>query len=141
MHKLIELIKHTMKVKKLSLGLSVVLYSFQALASWNFVMDSSTVTGYIDPATIQASGSSARAWVLYDYKSPQVISNKINNSFKALYEFDCKGGRSKTLSTVFYSGNMGGGEVNHLEQKPSDWAYITPDTVNASLSKVACGRK
>lgn len=115
--------------------------SFSANAAWLRVMDSDSSIGYIDPTTIKNSNNIVRVWSLYDYKSPKVISNETSNSFKALYEFNCKDDKSRTLASAFYSGNMGSGKLNYTGQKLSEWEYIIPDTVISAIYKLVCSGK
>ena len=128
------------KPLKTLLFLSFSSLSSFAAAGWTQVSDGKDVVLYFDSSTIKNINSYLRVWTLYDYKVPRVIAGKSNGSIKSLQEFDCREDRSRSLSTVFYSEQMGMGETNHSDSTLGAWDYIQPGTFNAKILKTLCKR-
>lgn len=87
----------------------------------------------IDLDSIKPYAAYQRAWdltVIYNPPAKPVI-------MQALNEYDCKGDRSRTLTTRVYDY-----QSNFLrEAGAEDWSYVAPETGESRALKLACGRQ
>lgn len=84
----------------------------------------------------------ARAWLLYNYPKPDSSAGETSiKSLKAFVEFDCKGGRSRMLSKTYYSEWHGAGQAVLTSEKPTEWSYAPPDTLEEGALKRVCGEE
>lgn len=90
---------------------------------------------YIDDETIKKDGSYRRFWLLGDFKTKGPLKEL---SEKSRYEVDCKEERSRFLTLLLYSGNMGTGQVVQIVDKPDNWSYIPPETSGSAVMQYVC---
>jgi surface-adhesin protein E len=79
---------------------------------------------------------------MWDFKTAQVFQGKQYFSLKNQMEHDCKGARSRVLSTTAFSGHMGKGNVVISDSAPA-WTPVRPGsgTPAEAFSKIACAGK
>lgn len=94
---------------------------------------SRTEVYYHPQRTVRKAKGIIRTWVKHVY----VESNRTEDEWIALKEFDCVNGRERTLQeTVYYRSGRG-----TTSSRPTAWAYITPDSVTETVYKTVCSRK
>jgi hypothetical protein len=129
-------------MKKLVFGVVLVAISSGAMAEWTLLFFGQDGDGrklYLDADTVRWSATNTvRAWLMLDLKTPQKMGKKSFSSVKTLREFDCKDDRARNLSVIFYSGKMGDGESLSVDEKPSDWVYVAPGTLDAQNLNFMC---
>jgi surface-adhesin protein E len=110
---------------------------------WVKVQENAANIQYIDPTTIRKNQKSEKsnkdedirqAWLLIDFKIKTPGSGA---SGKALVEYDCKNGKSRTIRGTAVSGQMGKGDVV-LNYDASDWAYQPPNSIGGANLKFVC---
>ena len=91
-------------------------------------------TGYIDFGTIKKKGNKVTMWSLIDDETAEVSSAIIH------YEYDCKERTIKELQSVWYSGNMGSGDVKSEDLATSERKSrpIDPTTLDDKFFNNAC---
>lgn len=125
------------KMKKLLALFGVLFVSSSAYAVWLPVVASESGSKYfVDPETIK-KGKMARAWFLSE--SP-TVSRYGDRSGRELIEADCKEGRLRNLSHAIFSGSMGSGSTLAVDNKPSEWSYVAPNTVNEDIFRLLCSK-
>jgi hypothetical protein len=127
---------------KLLIAVLLAVFSTNSMAEWTRVGgDGDGITTYTDLSTIRKSGDRVKMWDLMDYKVVQTVGSTRYLSLVAQDEYDCKEETRRTLALIFYSKNMGAGEVvfnsgaMHEEPQP-----ISPGSMENTLFKVACGK-
>jgi len=132
-------------MRKFILLMLLAAVSSSAMAEWAAVDAASdgTFTIYTDLATMRKAGNRVKMWGLIDYKTARnVFTNGMPYmSIKEQEEYDCKEEQTRTLYADFKSGNMGAGEVVHIDSNPGKWAPIEPGSTIESLWKIACGKQ
>src|SRR5580765_2382951 len=91
----------------------LVLSSGPAYAEW-VSLDANNQRGgtvYTDPDTIRLKGDVVTMWSLHDYKTIQKMKSTSYLSYKVQAEYDCAEERIRKLASMFFSGNMGSGDV------------------------------
>lgn len=136
-----------MNLKRSLIGLMLMAVSAGAMAEWTKI-DSGTTTSsgdfdnYADLSTIRKSGSTAKMWVLRDYKKAQTAANgKSYLSSMTRSEYDCNEEKTRFLALYNYSGNMKNGDIVEQWEGEDKWNSIPPESVVATAFKVACGAK
>lgn len=124
-----------MSKTKLMMLLVVVCNSAMA-AQWQMVTSNKSNTIYIDPASITKKGTLVNAMNLYDFKI--VDNTRTFNSLIASIDYDCKEKRTRMLSVVTYSENMGRGNILTQELEPKDWTPVQPGGLGEVAQKNAC---
>jgi hypothetical protein len=121
----------------------LVLNSGPAYAEWMAVGESDLgTTAYADSTTIRREGDLAKMWVLFDFKT--AVQKKQGGSYwsaKAHMDYDCTEQRYEGLAVMYFSGNMGNGNVLVGSTIKGKWLRISPGSLDHSLLKVACGKK
>ena len=128
------------QMRKAILLLLLAAVSGSASAAWVSFGQNNTSTVYYDPTTIRRTDDIVTMWALFDLKKPRMIDILPYLSSKVQYEYDCKKGSVRMLSSDLRSGNMGDGDLVYAVDIPGDWAPIAPDSVNEGLRKFACGK-
>ena len=109
---------------------------YYAFAEWTMIDKSSNgVVNYVDLKNIGIGEKYIYVWDLRDEAKP--VAGKYLSS-SVLYEVDCNVPRAKTLTYVWYTGNMGIGKNKQEESVVKDWKYPTPATYMYSVLKSAC---
>jgi hypothetical protein len=126
---------------KLLIAVLLAVLSTSVLAEWTRVSGDDGITTYADLSTIRKSGDKVKMWDLYDLKVVRTAGSTRYLSLAAQNEHDCKEETARRLALIFYSKNMGQGEVvytsgaMHEEPQP-----ISPGSMENTLFKVACGK-
>ncbi len=134
-------------MKKLLLGLLLIITSTSAVADW---VDIGVSTGtdiftqYVDLASMRKTGTALRVWALRDFDT--VVVDKDGDRYlssKTLYEIDCKDWRSRLLSLIQYSDNMGKGNIVWSTSGTfiGNWDFVVPESIGELIQKAACGKK
>ena len=114
--------------------------SSHATAGWEKVVSGKSDTVYADPSSIRKeSDNKVKMWHMLDYNSPQQFG-KLNSvmSMKRQTEFDCKKPQYRFLYLLYYSKNMGEGDVIGTESKSKKWLSLPLITSAERLRKIAC---
>jgi len=130
------------RLNRIALMLISTGISLSASAAWVEIGSNESGTFYIDPPSIQRSGSIVKMWYLVDFRNVQVDSNtKQFLSSKDLSEYDCQQERARTVYYNNYSEKMGGGKITFTLKDPLQWRPATSGTVASALLKIACTTK
>lgn len=127
-------------MKRLLLGLMLLLAATAASAEWTDVGDSDEFIQYVDRATIRRNGNFVKMWDLKDYKSTQTAAGESFLSTKSQQEYDCKEEKRRLLAFAWFSGQMGNGKVVFSNNDPAKWAPVQPGSIGETLWKIACGK-
>lgn len=125
-------------MRTILLALILVTYALEALAQWTPVGTSSIADSYADRSTIRRSGNLVKMWDMTDYKRQQTIGRIKYLSTKTFQEYDCKQVRVRPLRGIFYSGQMGRGEVLYQIDLKEPWMDVAPETLAMAVGRVAC---
>lgn len=112
------------------------------MAEWAYLTSSNIANYYVDKSDIRKNGNTVKMWDMVDYNSVQKHPNKKSFlSMKEFVEYDCEEVRYASLSLIYFSGNMGSGEVVSSYQYDREWVDIAPDTISKIIWKSACDKK
>jgi hypothetical protein len=129
-------------VKRLLIGLMLLVTATAASAEWARVDDNDDFIQYVDRATIRRNGYFVKMWGLQDYKTVQKLADDSYLASKEQREYDCKEERTRLLAFLWFSGQMGSGKVVLSNSDTSmKWDPVVPGSVGEILWKVACGKK
>ena len=123
------------------LTIFLLLFSINGYCEWIKVIESDSSVTFIEPSTIKRTGKTIRSWELFNFNSPQPLGNKRFSSIKGYTETDCSEEKRRDLSSIYYSGSMGDGEVVFKYDSPGEWKYFPPDSVASSMIKLVCKTK
>lgn len=125
--------------------------SSSAMAEWTRVGEhvverglsgeQTTVTAYVDIATIRRTSNIVEMRNLFDYKTVRSLAfgDKYLSRIEPA-EYDCKKGGVRTLSYSFFSGNMGDGLAVFSNNDPLlKWERIKPNSIEEILWRIVCG--
>jgi hypothetical protein len=102
------------------------------------------ITSHVDSQSIRRDGNKVRVWVLFDYKSVQVLADNKTRylSLLAKEEYDCFEDTSRTLDEHWYSEKMGTGNiVLSLPNLTTPAQSVLPGSVFATILKAVCATK
>ena len=103
--------------------------------------DTDEFVAYAETDSIEKSSSTAKMWLLYDYKSKHIYLKWTYWSQRSLSEFDCREKRAQTLYYAFHEGQMGGGEmILSGTILPGLWTPVPAGSVIEKFWRIACGR-
>lgn len=128
-------------MKKLLFTLTLTLISTGAMAEWTKVGESDSKGGYIayaDLASIRKTGSRAKMWALFDYRTVQKAAGVEFLSEKIRREYECKEKQMRKLAFSLFSWNMEDGDLIRSYSQPQKWESIQPGSVDEAEWKVAC---
>jgi len=133
-------------MRKVILMMLLATVSSNAKASDWVVLDSAGeeeqfFVQYADNESIRRYGDIVKIWTMVDDKFPQNVQGKKYLSSKVQWEVDCKSEKMRVVYTTFYSGNMGNGEPVLTDPTSSEPSPVSPDSIDESLFKFACGKK
>jgi hypothetical protein len=121
----------------------LMLSSGPAYAEW-VSLDANTHGGgivYTDPDSIRLTEDVVTMWSLHDYKDIQTMGSTSYLSYKVQTEYDCAEERIRKLASMFFSGNMGSGNVVSSISKEGKWQRVEPDSLGQSEWEVACDKE
>lgn len=113
----------------------LALIAAPAWADWVKLGEVDNLTHYIDFTTIRKNGPLRRVWTLDDLDGG-TLNGKMSNLL--LREYDCKEERHRILSLAAFSEPMAKGKRLFLDEEPSKWSYIPPNSYSASIIKIVC---
>jgi hypothetical protein len=96
---------------------------------------------YADSATMRREGDLVKMEVLFDFKTRQTKAGVLYSSANAQMEYDCAEQRFRGLAVMYFSGNMGSGNVLDRNSSKGKWLPVSPGSLDQTLWKVACGKK
>jgi len=129
-------------MKRLLMGLMLVITAGTASAEWTFADANDDYIQYVDRATIRKSGNLVKMWGLRDFKTMQKSgAGDSYLSSKAQLEYDCKEEKARILAFSWFSGQMGNGNVVVSNFDTDIWTPIFPNSIGEVLWKIACGKK
>ena len=108
-----------------------------ALADWVKVATVGPDTHYAKTPAIAGTGQWVKSWQLIDYADAQDRRGKKVRSGLSLAEFDCVSRSGRLLSLLFYSDQMGKGDVVQVAKVESKWEPTQPG-VPDTYWKAAC---
>jgi hypothetical protein len=112
-------------------------------AKWEMLGSSAANGGmdvYVDRSTIRKSGSLARMWDLWDFKSAHAFEGKPFLSVRNQYEYDCASMRRRMLSTRGFAQHMGRGAMVGSGDAVLAWEPIDANGVFMNHWKAACAK-
>ena len=113
-----------------------------AFADWMSLGESdSGTTVYADPTTMRREGDLVKMEVLFDFKTVRTKEGVSYLSAKAHMEYDCAVQRYEGLAVMYFSGNMGNGNLLDHSSGKGKWLRVSPGSLDQSLWKLACGKK
>ena len=129
-------------MKRLLLGLMLLVTAGAASAEWTRAGDTDDYIQYVDVATIRRNGNLVKMWDLKDYLTVQKSATGFSYlSDKAQQEYDCKEEKARTLAYLWFSGQIGNGNVVYSNTNPGEWRPISPESIGEILWKIACGKQ
>jgi len=96
---------------------------------------------YADPATLRREEDLVKMEVLFDFKTIQTKAGVSYLSAKAQMEYDCAEQRFRGFAVMYFSGNMGSGNLLDRGSGKGKWLPVSPGSLDQTLWKVACGKK
>jgi hypothetical protein len=120
----------------------LMLSSGPAYAEWmSLGSNESGTTVYADPVTMRREGDLVKMLVLFDFKRKQTKVDISYLSAKAEMEYDCAEQRFEGHVVLYYSGNMGNGQLLDRSSGKGRWLRASPGSLDHDLWKLACGKK
>lgn len=130
-------------MKRLLLTILLFLSSNPAYADWVAVGGKveAGMGAYADPVTMRREGDLVKMEVLFDFNTRQTKAGVSYSSANAQMEYDCAEQRFRGLAVMYFSGNMGSGNVLDRSSGKGKWLPVSPGSLDQTLWKVACGKK
>ncbi|MFB0935110.1 MAG: hypothetical protein QMB52_05005 [Propionivibrio sp.] len=122
---------------RIVLAMLVALAAAPALAAWEKMVGNGSITIYIDPMTIKINGGNRSVLALAAYN--ELLPNGAR-SIRGMMEYDCKGGRFRTLSFSHYAEPLAEGKLLSENDVPSEWSSVAPKTFAAEALAHVCGK-
>ena len=119
------------------LTLLLIFAAAPACAEWVKVGRTDAAVHYVDPATVQKTGSLRRVWAMQDLV--QAGDDGVR-SIRALQEYDCTQQRFRYLSIEAHAGPMAGGGILAAHEMRDAWSYRPPGTKTSAIGKIVCGQ-
>jgi len=110
-----------------------------ALANWVKVATDGKDTHYGQTPAIAGTGQWVKSWQLIDYADAQDRRGKKVRSGLSLAEFDCVSRSGRLLALLFYSEQMGKGDLVQVASVDSKWEPTQPGVPDA-YRKAACNK-
>jgi hypothetical protein len=120
--------------------LTFLLFAGQAYADWTKVTANQDISVYIDAQAIQRNKSLVKVKVLVNEVKDLVVDNDKYpyRSFRTYIEFNCKKELQRALSTKWFSGAMGEGDVVYQDKNPYTFAPVAEGTLGLVVMKRVC---
>lgn len=113
-----------------------------AYAEWmSLGASDSGTTVYADSATMRREGDLVKMLVLFDFKTKQTKADVSYLSAKAQMEYDCAEQRFEGHAVLYYSGNMGNGQLLDRSSGKGRRLRVSPGSLDYDLWKLACDKK
>ena len=131
-------------MKRLLLGLMLLVNATAARAEWTAVGEGSEFIYFVDTTTIRRNGNFVKMWNLMDYKTvKKSVAGKSYLSSKVQREYaDCKEETTRLLALALYAGKMGTEGVVLWDSEASiKWSPMPPESPGEVLLEIACGKK
>ena len=134
----------SVKLGVILIGLAIFTYAEVWGADWKFYNSNQWYLGYYDAQSItRPSKNIVRVWVKWDCTEKGVLENVKRlgkqwenlSHIKLLKEIDCVEKKERILSSTDYNNK---GEMIHSSSSPSEWDFITPESVGEALYKEVC---
>ena len=121
----------------------IALLSGSALADWTEIAPANDIySAFADKSTIRKNGSMASMHGLYDFRRQDFTPEGHGlYSTAVLREYDCAGRRVRLLSSIDFSGPMGGGTAVSTSNTPRRWEAVVGGGIDEAYWNVACGAK
>lgn len=119
------------------LGAIFLAISLPAAAEWVKIGETKDATFYIDPDTVRKNGNMRRVWLANDLKKRDEDGEMSRRSFR---EYDCKEEKARILSLSTHSEPMVAGKTLFLDNSPSEWGFIPPNSTSANILKFVCSK-
>jgi len=101
----------------------------------------SGTTVYADPDTIRRKGDLVKMEVLFDFKTIQTKAGASYLSAKAQMEYDCVEQRFDGLAVMYFSGNIGSGNLLDRSSGIGKWLPVSRGSLDQTLWEVACNKQ
>ena len=122
--------------------LTLLVSSGPACAEWmSLGASDSGTTVYADLATMRREGDLVKMLVLFDFKTKQTKADVSYLSAKAQMEYDCAELRFEGHTVLYFSGNMGNGQLLDRSSGKGKRIRVVPGSLDHDLWKLACGKK
>ncbi len=122
--------------------LTLLVSSGPACAEWmSLGASDSGTTVYADLATMRREGDLVKMLVLFDFKTKQTKADVSYLSAKAQMEYDCAELRFEGHTVIYFSGNMGNGQLLDRSSGKGKRIRVVPGSLDHDLWKLACGKK
>ncbi len=128
-------------MKKVFLGLTLMLVSTGTMAEWTRIGESDRKGGsilYADPASIRKAAGRAKMAILFDYPVLQKAAGAEFLSEKIRREYDCQEKQIRTLAYSLFSLHKEHGDLVRSYNQPQKWEMVKPDSLEEVEWKVAC---
>ncbi len=103
---------------------------------WIIDMNGKTATVFEADSMVILPSGNRRVWVaMIDPKPMADLPISDVSILRTLFELDCKDGRFRSLQTGFMTKTL---ENRHQTNTPSEWSYVAPGTMAASLFDATC---
>lgn len=113
-----------------------------ACAEWmSLGASDSGTTVYADPTTMRREGDLVKMLVLFDFKTKQTKADVSYLSAQAQMEYDCAEQRYEGHAVLYFSGNMGNGQLLDRSSGKGKRLRVSPGSLDHDLWKLACGKK
>lgn len=90
---------------------------------------------------MRREGYLVKIWVLFDFKAVRTKEGVSYSSAKAHMDYDCAEQRYEGLAVMYFSGNMGNGQLLDRSSGNGKRLRISPGSLDHDLWKLACGKK
>jgi hypothetical protein len=90
---------------------------------------------------MRREGDLVKMLVLFDFKTKQTKADVSYSSAKAQMEYDCAEQRFEGLAVMYFSGNMGNGQLLDRSSGKGKRLRVSPGSLDHDLWKLACGKK
>ena len=110
--------------------LSCFFLSTPAVAQWWPIQIESTNNLFFSPTSVKKQDHVIQGKVLINYQNGSIISHE---------ELNCSEKRRRSLSQLFYSGQMAKGKITRsANTKDAEWANVIPGSKGAVLLETIC---
>ena len=128
-------------MKRLLMGLMLLVTATAASAEWTIAGGNDSSIVYVDRATIRRNENLVKMWSLDDLKKAEVSNGKSTLSARSQSEYDCVEEKVRYLAFTTFSGQMANGTITYTDSDTGKWTPVPPGSINATLWKIACGKK